>query len=117
MTVVTPERSLAQRLSALDRANVIRCYRAELKRDLKRGHTRAGERITIRAVLDRRDDELVASMKLIELLLAMPSVGRVKANKVLVRARISPSKTLGGLTERQTAEVLVELGNYPSSLR
>jgi hypothetical protein len=33
----------------------------------------------------------------------MPKVGRVKANRVLTSARISPSKTLGGLTERQRA--------------
>jgi hypothetical protein len=42
------------------------------------------------------------------MLLAVPKVGRVKANKVLNLCRISPSKTIGGLSERQRTE-LVEL--------
>ncbi len=35
----TPERSLAQRMEALQRANEIRSHRAQLKRDLKSGRT------------------------------------------------------------------------------
>ena len=39
------------------------------------------------------------------MLLAMPKYGQVKANKALTQCRISPSKTLGGLTERQRNEL------------
>ena len=44
--------------------------------------------------------------KVVELLLAVPKYGRVKANKVLQQCRISPSKTVGGLSERQRAEIV-----------
>ena len=40
------------------------------------------------------------------MLLAVPKYGRVKANKVLQQCRISPSKTVGGLSERQRGELV-----------
>ncbi len=41
-----------------------------------------------------------------DLLLAVPKYGRVKVNKILSQCRISPSKTLGGLSERQRGELV-----------
>jgi hypothetical protein len=41
-----------------------------------------------------------------DLLLAVPKYGRVKVNKILSQCRISPSKTLGGLSERQRRELV-----------
>jgi hypothetical protein len=38
----------------------------------------------------------------------VPKYGRVKVNKILSICRISPSKTIGGLSQRQRTE-LVEL--------
>lgn len=75
-----PERSLAQRMDALERANRIRTFRAELKKDVKRGKR------TVHDVL-RAPMEEVETMKLIDLLLAAPKIGRVKANKVLETGR------------------------------
>jgi hypothetical protein len=43
--------------------------------------------------------------RIFDLLLAMPTMGRVKVNRVLNVCRISPSKTVGGLTERQRVEL------------
>ena len=40
------------------------------------------------------------------MLLAVPKYGRVKVNKVLVQCRISPSKTIGGLSQRQRTELV-----------
>ena len=40
------------------------------------------------------------------MLLAVPKYGRVKVNKILVHCRISPSKTIGGLSERQRSELV-----------
>ena len=40
------------------------------------------------------------------MILAVPKYGRVKANKILNQCRISPSKTIGGLSERQRAELV-----------
>jgi len=104
MTAVTPERSPNQRLAALARANEIRSQRAQLKRDLK------GGRISIQQLLGKPPSYLETA-KVSDMLLAVPKYGRVKVNKILHTCRISPSKTIGGLSERQRAE-LVTLLNH-----
>src|ERR671928_2857 len=93
-----PERSLLQRMDALQRANEIRPRRAQLKKDLKAG------RVSIQALL-LDPPEYVLTAKVFDMLLAVPKYGRVKVNKVLVQCRISPSKTIGGLSQRQRAEL------------
>jgi hypothetical protein len=97
----TPERSLAQRMEALQRANQIRSDRAQLKRDLKSG------RMSIVELLSGPPEYLLTA-KVFDMIVAVPKFGRVKANRVLTQCRISPSKTIGGLTDRQRSE-LVEL--------
>ena len=97
-----PERSLKQRMDALDRANAVRTKRAQLKRDLK------GGRITIRALL-LDPPEYILTAKVIDMLIAVPKYGRVKVNKILTQCRISPSKTIGGLSERQRNELVKHL--------
>ncbi len=94
-----PERSLTQRMEALQRANDIRTRRAQLKRDLK------GGRVTIHTLLTK-PPEYVETAKVFDMLLAVPKYGRVKVNKILQQCRISPSKTIGGLSERQRAELV-----------
>jgi len=85
-------------MQALKRANEIRTARAKLKRDLKAG------RVRISDLLLNPPDYLL-SAKVFDLLLSVPKYGRVKANKVLRHCRISPAKTVGGLTERQRREM------------
>src|ERR671931_759833 len=97
-----PERSLMQRMDALQRANQIRTRRAQLKRDLKAG------RASIHDVLLAPPD-WVETAKVFDMMLAVPKYGRVKVNKVLQTCRISPSKTIGGLSERQRAELVALL--------
>jgi hypothetical protein len=99
--IAAPERSLVQRMEALQRANDIRSARAQLKRDLKAGRQPIHE-----LLLD--PPEYLETAKVFDLLLAVPKYGRVKVNKILSNCRISPSKTIGGLSERQRTE-LVEL--------
>src|SRR5215218_5563205 len=94
-----PERTLNQRMDALQRANEIRSRRAQLKRDLK-----AGRASIHNLLLD--PPEWVETAKVFDMLLAVPKYGRVKVNKVLVQCRISPSKTIGGLSQRQRTELV-----------
>lgn len=96
--MTAPERSRAQRLDALERANEIRIYRARLKRDLKAG------RQSIHPLLLKPPEWLLTAM-VADMLLAVPSLGHVKVNKALKTCRISPTKTFGGLTERQRDEL------------
>ncbi len=97
-----PERSLNQRMDALQRANEIRSRRAQLKRDLKAGRTSIHN-----LLLD--PPEWVETAKVFDMLLAVPKYGRVKANKILTTCRISPSKTIGGLSQRQRDELIASL--------
>ena len=100
--VAAPERSLDQRMEALKRANEIRSARAQLKRDLK-----AGRRSIHDLLLE--PPEYVETAKVFDMLLAVPKYGRVKTNRILNQCRISPSKTIGGLSERQRAELVAQL--------
>lgn len=97
--LATPDRSPSQRLEALKLANAVRTERASLKRDLKAG------RIRIESVL-LDPPECVHSAKVADIMLAVPRYGRVKVTKVLQRCRISPSKTVIGLSERQRGELV-----------
>lgn len=101
-----PERSLQQRMDALESANEIRTYRANLKKDIK------AQRVSIVDLLLNPPDE-IETMKIFDLLLVVPKMGRVKANKVLLQCRISPSKTIGGMSERQRDEVIAMMARRP----
>ena len=99
---MAPERSPNQRMEALKRANDIRSARAKLKKDLKAG------RYSIHTLLSN-PPSYVETAKVFDMLVAVPKYGRVKANKVLTQCRISPSKTIGGLSDRQRAELVALL--------
>ena len=103
LQVEVPERTVAQRMQALERANRVRSCHAQLKREIERG-----ERTATGVLLE--PPELSHSMKVADLLLAVPKYGKVKVNKILVQCRVSPSKTVGGLTLRQRAEIAAMLG-------
>jgi hypothetical protein len=86
-------------MKALRRANDIRTRRAQLKRDLKAGRAQVEK-----LLLD--PPEWVMSAKVFDMILAVPKYGRVKANRILTQCRISPSKTIGGLSQRQRGELV-----------
>lgn len=94
-----PERSLTQRMDALQRANHIRSRRAVLKQMVR------ARELDVRPLIAAPESEL-ETMKVWDLLLAVPQYGRVKTNKALRAVSVSPSKTLGGLSERQRRELL-----------
>jgi hypothetical protein len=97
--VQAPARSLDQRMEALKRANDIRVKRAQLKKDLKAG------RVQVEQILGD-PPEYVETAKVFDMLMAVPKFGRVKAARFLNQCRISQSKTVGGLSERQRAELI-----------
>ena len=94
-----PARSLDQRMEALKRANDVRVQRAQLKRDLKSGRARVEE-----ILID--PPAYVSTAKVFDILMSVPKFGRVKAARFLTQCRISQSKTVGGLSERQRAELI-----------
>jgi hypothetical protein len=100
-----PDRSLHQRMTALERANDIRTYRAQLKIDIK-----AGRKDVVKLL--STPPEKIETMKVFDLLLAVPKIGRTKITKMLNTCRMSPSKTVGGMSERQRQELIALLRRY-----
>lgn len=101
------ERTDEQRLVALRLANEVRIQRACMKRQL-----RVGEASVVWIV--RCQPDYVRSMKLYQLLLALPMFGPSRVRALLVRLRISDAKTVGGLSPRQRDEIILALvrGGY-----
>lgn len=97
-----PTRSHEQRLDALQRANEVRVARAQLKRHLAAGERRLDE------LLDQVP-EFARGAKIFDLVRAVPKLGPVRARQLLVHCGISETKTVGGLTERQRAELIAVL--------
>ena len=97
--VQAPVRSLDQRMEALKRANDIRVKRAKLKKDLKSGA------VSIEQIL-AEPPEYVSTAKVFDMLMAVPKFGRVKSLRMLNQCRISQSKTVGGLSDRQRQELI-----------
>jgi hypothetical protein len=94
-----PGRSREQRLRALRLANEIRSARGQLKKELASGKVELAQILA-------QPPACVRTARVRDVLLALPKVGSVKAGRILADCGIAPSKTLGGLTERQRTELL-----------
>jgi len=88
-------------MTGLRKANHVRSVRATLKQELREGKVRLEQVLATRA-------DYLASAEVFDLLMAVPKIGLVKAGRLLTVARISPSKTVSELSERQRAR-LIEL--------
>jgi hypothetical protein len=107
MQYEVPERTYKQRRDALEEGNRIRSLRAQFKKDVKNG-----KRSVIEILLTDPVPKDFATMRVVEMMLPLPKLGRVKIQKMLVEARISPSKTAAGLTARQRRELASWLVKY-----
>jgi len=105
MALSPPGRSATQRVDALAYGNRLRSRRAQLKRDVR------ARRVDAREILSN-PPEWVLGMKVVDLMLAIPKLGRIKTNRVFANERISPSKTIGGLSERQRDALVGVLGRW-----
>lgn len=103
--VALPQLTDEQRAAALQKAAAARKSRAELKERLKRGGT------TLKQVLvDAKQDEALAKLKVSALLEALPGVGKVRAAALMEQFDIAPSRRVRGLGERQRKALLDEFG-------
>lgn len=89
---LTPE----QRSAALDKAAAARRARADLKVRLKSSGASLAEVLELGAT-----DEAVGKMKVLAVLEAMPGVGKVKAQRLMDKLEISPSRRVRGLGVKQ----------------
>ncbi|MDQ4004965.1 MAG: integration host factor [Actinomycetota bacterium] len=91
-----------QRREALAKAAEARKKRAQLKDQLKNGQ------LSLRQILDRREDETVGKMKMSSVLESLPGVGKVRARKLMERLDISASRRVRGLGAKQKEALLAE---------
>jgi UDP:flavonoid glycosyltransferase YjiC (YdhE family) len=89
---LTPE----QRAAALEKAAQARRSRAELKAKLKNSSTSLSE-----VLVAGESDEVIGKMKVSALLESMPGVGKVRAQRIMNRLSISPSRRVRGLGDNQ----------------
>lgn len=99
---LTPE----QRQAALLKAAAARRERAEVKNRLKNSGA------SIIDVIDSgRTNEVVGKIKVIDLLQAMPGVGKVRAKALMERLEIAESRRVRGLGLNQIAALTREFEN------
>lgn len=85
---------MSQHMDALDYANRTRLGRATLKRKVKAG------KISIREVLMENDDCL-RNLTVYDFLMWQDRWGHARTKRLLVRAGLSETVTVGALTDRQ----------------
>ncbi|CAB4905948.1 unannotated protein [freshwater metagenome] len=96
-----PTLSVEQRRVAGERALAARRVRAEVRVALK------SRELSLTMLLARsEDDPALARMKVIEALESLPAIGPTKAQAIMTRLGISPSRRLKGLGTHQRAALL-----------
>jgi hypothetical protein len=103
----TVSRQLDRRLTALSKANEIRSARARLKQQLHDGEARLEQILA-------SPPQCVSTAKVLDLLLAVPNIGPARADRLLASARVSQTKVIGALTERQRVHLIDLLRNRPA---
>lgn len=102
LPTLTPE----QRKAALEKAAAARRLRAEVKNRLKHSRTSLGE-----VIQEARGNEVIAKLKVVDLLQSMPGVGRVGAQQIMGRIGIADSRRLRGLGVNQVKALLAEFSD------
>ena len=99
LPILTPE----QRQAALAKAAQARQLRAEVKNRLKHSGASLSDVIT-----ESRANEVIAKLRVIDLLQSMPGVGKVRAKEIMERIGIADSRRLRGLGANQISALLRE---------
>ena len=99
---LTPE----QRLAALDKAAASRRERAEVKNRLKNSGASF-----VDVLHQGQTNEVIGKMKVLDLLQAMPGLGKVRARQVMERLSIAESRRVRGLGAKQVAALEAEFAS------
>lgn len=97
---LTPE----ARQAALEKAAQARRERAEVKNRLKN----SGASLSDVIKSGRDSNEVIGKMKVIDLLCAMPGVGKVRAKQIMEKIGISDNRRVRGLGDKQVAALTDE---------
>jgi transposase len=104
--VALPQLTPEQRQAALAKAAQARQVRAEVKNRLKHSGASLADVIN-----EARVDDVIAKLKVSDLLQSMPGVGKVRAKEIMDRIGIADSRRLRGLGVNQVQALLREFGS------
>lgn len=99
---LTPE----QRQAALEKAAAARRERAEVKNRLKN----SGASI-VEVLREGTSNEVIAKMRVVDLLQSLPGLGKVRAKQTMERLGIAESRRVRGLGTNQIAALEREFGS------
>ncbi|MGI8533092.1 MAG: integration host factor, actinobacterial type [Geodermatophilaceae bacterium] len=104
-----PQLSPEQRTEALQKAAAARKVRAELKDRLKR------QEMTVADVVRLGDsDDVIGKMRVSAVLEALPGLGKARAQKIMERLAISPTRRVRGLGANQRRALEREFSANPA---
>jgi hypothetical protein len=99
-----PARTPAEREAALARAAHARRVRADLKAEVAAGQ------LSLAQVFQQADeDDVVANIKLLTVLEAVPNIGKIRSRRLLAELDISERRRLRGVGVRQRTRLLERL--------
>jgi S13-like H2TH domain len=112
LNVALPPLTPEQRQAALEKAAASRRERAEVKNRLK--HSGASITDVLR---EGGTNEVIGKMRVVDLLQAMPGLGKVRARQVMERLGIAESRRVRGLGAKQVAALEREFADRPDAPR
>ncbi|MCD9198163.1 integration host factor, actinobacterial type [Aeromicrobium wangtongii] len=108
LPTLTPE----QRSAALEKAAAARQMRADLKARLKSSSADLQE-----VIQESKVNQVVAKLRVVDLLQSMPGVGKVRAQEIMQRIGIADSRRLRGLGAHQVEALLAEFAGRTGRTR
>ena len=105
-----PKISAEDRIAALEKAKESRQIRAIAKNKSKSGELSISD-----IFLQAQNDSVIAKMRVTELLASISGVGKIRANAIMERLNISPTRRIQGLGKHQIASLSAEF--LPSTSR
>ena len=98
-----PQLTAEERLRALDSAKAARRDRADRKARLAKGE------VSLSQIFKEADSTpTIAKMRVMELLESLPGYGKIRAQALMERLKISPTRRIQGLGKHQRAAILKE---------
>mgnify|MGYP001302551142 CR=1 FL=1 len=101
-----PQLSLEEKKRALKKAQRVRSERAKIRQELKAGKK------SIREVLEKVDNDVIAKMRVAYLLESLPRIGKVRTRKIMNEIGIDETRRIQGLGVRQKQALIQRLGDH-----
>lgn len=98
-----PQLSTEQRQAALEKAAHARQVRAEVKNRLKHSGASLAD-----VIAEGKTNDMIAKLRVHDLLQSMPGVGKVRADQMMERIGIASGRRLRGLGANQAEAILQE---------